>query len=146
MVTLPDQASANVGSAASNSAAITTAQNDFIASATVLINQAINNGFFQIEPYMVPLVTSTYITTYFQALGYTVTFPVISPGPWGPCFFPAGFPEVIPPGLEPWNCHCGNCGPIRIKISWGPPVESFLLLEDGSLLELEVGPGGLFLE
>lgn len=117
-ITLPNAATANTDSLAATAAATATAQAAFVASATVLINQAIALGFFKIEPFMVSLVTSDYITTYFQALGYVVTFPIIPPSPWNPCFV-AGFPEVIPPGWISWNCTCGcDCLPPRIRISW----------------------------
>lgn len=120
-ISLPNQATANAESLAATAAATAASQAAFIASATVLINDSIANGFFQIEPYMVPLVTSSYITTYFEALGYTVLFPIVNPGPYEFCFAPAGFPEVLPEGWTNWSCNCGrSCGPVRIKISWGP--------------------------
>ena len=118
-ITLPNAATANTDSTAEIAAATAANQASFIASATVLINQAIANGLYQVEPYMVPLVTSDYITTYFQGLGYTVTFPIIPPGPWWPCYAAAGFPEVLPPGWTNWSCGCGgNCKPLRIRIAW----------------------------
>lgn len=120
-ITLPNQAAANAASLAATAAATTAAEAVFVASATVLINDAMALGFFKIEPYMIPLVTATYIETYFQALGYTVTFPIIPPGPFDFCFAPAGFPEVFPIGWVNWGCHCGRgCPPFRIRISWGP--------------------------
>lgn len=121
-ITLPTASVANTDSNANISAETIVAQTNFIASTTVLINNAISNGFFKVEPYIVPLVTSDYITTYFEALGYSVLFPIIPPGPWNWCFVPAGFPEVIPAGWTNWSCNCGcNCGPPRIRISWPNP-------------------------
>ncbi len=119
-ITLPNASTANADAVAATAAATTAAQAEFVANATVLINNAMGLGQFQIQPFMVPLVTSDYVTTYFQALGYTVLFPIVPPGPWNPCFPPAGFPEVIPPGWNSWACGCGQCGPLRIQISWGP--------------------------
>lgn len=117
-ITLPNAATANTDSNTTITDETTAAQTNFIAYVTVLINDAISNGLFKVEPFMVPLVTSDYITTYFQGLGYVVTFPIIPPGPWNPCFV-AGFPEVIPPGWVSWNCTCGcNCPVPRIRISW----------------------------
>lgn len=120
-ITLPNAATANTDSLATIVAETAAAQAAFIANATVLINQAIANGLFRIEPFMVPLVTSTYITTYFQGLGYTVVYPIFPfcCTQWNPCFV-AGFPEVLPPGYVPWNCGCGNDGRPRIQISWPP--------------------------
>jgi len=152
-IVLPTQADANVGSQNAINAEITAAQAVFMASTTVLINNAINNGFFQVQPYLIPFVSSTFVTTTFQALGYEVLFPIYPfygyPG-YHPCFAPAGFPEVLGNDWVNWSCTCGNsCTAPRIQISWGPPVipvESFLLLMDGNVLELMNGPGGLLLE
>lgn len=153
-ITLPDQASANAASAAAAAAALASAQSQYIASVTVLINNATKNGFLRVQPYLIPPITSAFVTSYFEALGYTITFPAFADGcncsgnagyPYIPCFV-AGFPEVLPPGYIPWDCECGFPGPPRIQITWGPPVENFLLLEDGSVLELEIGPGALLLE
>lgn len=116
-ITLPNASTANTDSTDTNAANVTAAETAFVASTTVLINQAIANGFFMIMPYLPFLVTSSYVTTYFTALGYTVTFPIIPPGPFNPCFV-AGFPEVLPPGYTPWNCGCGFTGLPRIQISW----------------------------
>ena len=117
-ITLPDASTANTDSNATIAAETVVAQDAFIASTTVLINNAISNGLFQVEPFMVNLVTSDFITTYFENLGYTVTFPIISPGPFEFCFAPAGFPEVFPEGWTNWSCNCGCCKPLRIQISW----------------------------
>jgi hypothetical protein len=117
--TLPNAATANTNSNATIAALTAAAQANFIASTTVLINQAINNGLFQVQPFMVPLVTSAYIISYFQTLGYTVLFPIIPSGPYEFCFAPAGFPEVLGNNWTNWSCNCGrSCGPIRIQISW----------------------------
>lgn len=119
-ITLPTQSQANTDSLAAQATATADAQAAFIANTTVLINNAITLGQFFVQPFIVPLVTSTYITTYFQALSYTVVFPITPPGPWDPCFAPAGFPEVLGPDWCNWSCCCGsNCTP-RIQISWGP--------------------------
>jgi hypothetical protein len=120
MVTLPDASTANTDSNATLTADIAAAQAAFIASTTVLINNAISNGLFQVEPYIIPFLNISNVTTYFQGLGYTVLFPIIPPGPWNPCWPAAGFPEVIPSGWFPWGCQCGCEGPPRIQISWPP--------------------------
>ena len=117
-ITLPNASTATTNSNATITAETAAAQAVFVANATVLINDAIQNGLFRVEPFMINLVTSDYITTYFQALGYTVVFPIFPPGPFDFCFVPAGFPEVIPSGWTNWGCACGsNCTP-RIRISW----------------------------
>lgn len=123
-ITLPTATTANTDSNATIAALTTAAQTTFIASTTVLINNAINNGLFQVEPYLIPYVTSSFVTTYFQNLGYTVSFPIYPFYGWGgyhPCFAPAGFPEVLGNDWMNWSCGCGNhCGPPRISISWEP--------------------------
>jgi hypothetical protein len=118
-ITLPNAATANTESTTANSDAVAVAQADFISTVTVLINNATANGLFMVQPFLPALVTSTYVTTYFAALGYTVQFPIIPPFPGNPCFVPE-FPEVLPPGYVPWNCGCNPPGPPRIQISWGP--------------------------
>lgn len=119
-ITLPDASTANTESNATITANVANAQTLFIASTTVLINNATANGFFQVEPFVIPWLNIANITTYFQGLGYTVLFPIVEPGPYNPCFV-AGFPEVLPPGYIPWNCCCGcGCQAPRIKISWPP--------------------------
>lgn len=120
-ISLPNSAAANAASVAATAAATTAAQAHFVASATALINAAIANGFFKVEPYMIDLVSADYVKTYFEAVGYTVTYPIIPVGPWNPCFAPAGFPEVFPTDWVNWSCVCSGCGgPVRIQISWGP--------------------------
>jgi len=116
-VTLPNEAAAHAAALAAQAAATTAAQNAFVANATVLINEAMALGQLFIQPYLVPLVTSDFVTTYFQALGYTVTFPIIPPGPFNPPFI-AGFPEVLPPGFTFNGNSNSNFGPTRIQISW----------------------------
>ena len=123
-ITLPNATTANTDSNATISAETLAAQTVFVAAVTVLINQAISNGLFQVQPFLPPLVTSTYVNTYFTGLGYTVIYPVSGGGcgcnsQYNPCFV-VGFPEVLPPGYVPWNCECGYEGPIRIGISWPP--------------------------
>jgi len=122
--TLPDATTANTDSNATLAAHTATANAAFIASATVLINNAVANGLFQVEPYIAPFMNITTITTYFQGLGYVVTFPIVPPGPYDPyCYLAAGFPEVIPPNWYPWGslCMCGgNCEPPRMSLSWPP--------------------------
>jgi hypothetical protein len=54
MPTLPNASTANTASTAVDNAAITEAQNAFVANATVLINQAIQNGIFYIQPFITP--------------------------------------------------------------------------------------------
>lgn len=124
-MTLPNAATANTDSNANIAAATATAQTNFIASTTVLINNAISNGLFQVEPFLPFLVTSEYVTGYFTPLGYTVLFPICGGScgcgcnsQFNPCFVD-GFPEVLPPGYVPWNCSCGGPSqPSRIQISW----------------------------
>ena len=99
-ITLPNASTANTDTNSNITAETTAAQNAFIANCTVLINQAIANGIFFIEPYAVPLVTPDFVTAYFEGLGYTVLFPLVPPGPFNPAFIP-GFPEVLPPGEPP---------------------------------------------
>jgi hypothetical protein len=78
-----------------------------------------------VEPFLPPLVSSDFVTTYFTALGYAVLFPIIPPGPYNPAFVP-GFPEVLPPGFTDWGGPQPFPGPPRIRISWGPiPVYNF---------------------
>jgi len=156
IITIPSANDANLDSSGSITSAVTTAQNAFIASTAVLIQNAISNGFFQVQPYLPALVSPTFVATYFTNLGYTVLFPA-APGygcnchgnagyPYEPCFV-AGFPEVLPPGYVPWNCGCGYEGPVRIGIYWtSVTTESSLLLETGDLFELEDGIDYLLLE
>jgi hypothetical protein len=126
---LPDATTANADSNATLAAHTATANAAFIAYATVLINNAVSNGIFRVEPYIAPFMNITTITTYFQGLGYTVLFPIVPPAPFNDLFggLAAGFPEVVPPGWYPWGfpCNCGgncggNCGAPRISISWPP--------------------------
>ena len=116
-ITLPNEAAAHAAALAAQAAAITAAQDAFVANATVLINQAMALGQLFIQPYMVPLVTSDYITTYFTALGYAVLFPIIPPDQFNPNFI-AGFPEVLPPGFTFAGQVTSGLGPPRIQISW----------------------------
>lgn len=116
-IILPDASTATTESTASIDAATTAAQNAFIANVTVLINEAIANGLYQVEPYTVPLVTSEFVTNYFTPLGYTVTFPIVPNYPYNPAFVP-GFPEVLPPGYQQPFSNPTGFGPPRIKISW----------------------------
>jgi hypothetical protein len=118
--TLPTASTANTDSNATLAADTATANAAFIASATVLINNAIANGLFQVEPFVIPFMSISTITTYFQGQGYTVLFPILPPGPFNWCGVPAGFPEVIPPNWVPWGCQCGCEGAPRIQISWPP--------------------------
>lgn len=153
---IPSASDANIDSQASIAAAITAEEAVFIASTTVLINNAISNGFFQIEPFLPFLVSPTFVKNYFTNLGYTVLFPVCnecgcncygnSGYPYEPCFV-AGFPEVLPPGYIPWNCECGYNGPARIGIYWSSVsvAENALLLETGDFFELMGGTGFLLL-
>ena len=106
-ITLPNRSEANVLSAAALSAVTVAAQAAFIARCTVLINNATTNGLFKIEPYLVPNVTCTYVTGYFQALGYTVT-PSTLDNELDP---ETGFPEVAPDSDELYEFN-------RITISW----------------------------
>lgn len=124
--TLPTASTANTDSNATLTANIATANAAFIATATVLINNAITNGLFQVEPYVIPYLDIATITTYFQGFGYTVTFPIVQPGPFQWCGIPAGFPGVVPPNWVGWNCGCGGCGTPRVQITWPPfPVPPY---------------------
>lgn len=114
-ITLPDASTANTDTTAVNAAEVAAQQVAFIAHTTVLINNAIANGLFSIYPFLPPLVTPDYITTYFTNLGYVVTYPIIVPGPFDPPFV-IGFPEVTPPGWTPWSQQNQNIP--RIQISW----------------------------
>jgi hypothetical protein len=118
-ITLPNASTANADSVAATAAATTAAEAAFVANATVLINDAMALGLFKIEPFMIPLVTSDYIATYFQALGYVVLFPIVPVDPFNPSFI-AGFPEVLPPGYVIPGNGDNDLGPPRIRISWGP--------------------------
>jgi len=118
--TLPDASTANTESNATLAERTTTANAQFIASATVLINNATANSLFQVEPFVVPFMSIATITTYFQGLGYTVTYPIVPNYPWNWCGIPAGFPEVVPNGWTSWACGCGNCEQPRISITWPP--------------------------
>lgn len=116
-ITLPDATTANTESAATNTADVVTAQAEFVAATTVLINQAISNGLFLVQPILPSLVTSAYVTAYFTNLGYSVLFPIYPVYGYNPAFVP-GFPEVLPPGYEnPFFNHSYQ-GPPRIQISW----------------------------
>lgn len=122
-ITLPTASAADTASNASIAAATAAVQAAFVASTTVLINQAIANGIFLVQPFLPILITQDYVTSYFQPLGYQVLFPICGSccGGWqecGPCFMPANFPEVTPPGFIPWNCCPDYQGPPRIQISW----------------------------
>ena len=119
MVTLPDAAEATTESEAAQAAAIATAQTNFIAEVTVLINNAITNGLYYVEPFVDPLVTPTYVTNYFTPLGYTVLYPISPNYPYNSAFVP-GFPEVLPPGYQQPNLP-QTPGRPRIKISWHNP-------------------------
>lgn len=116
-ITLPNASTANTDSTATNAADIVAAEADFVAATTVLINQAIQNGLFLVQPVLPHLVTSAYVTTYFTNLGYAVLFPIYPQYGYNPAFVP-GFPEVLPPGYEnPFFNHAYQ-GPPRIQISW----------------------------
>lgn len=119
-VTLPNAAEAEAAALAAQAAAVATAEAAFIASTTVLINQAIAIGLPLVEPVLPVLVTSAYVTTYFTNLGYSVLYPIYPPGPFGEFYPAAGFPEVVPPGNSYWGGVNFYTGLPRIRISWGP--------------------------
>lgn len=156
-ITLPPYSQANDLTATGIAAKIATANATFIASATVLINNAVNNGFYQIQPFVIPYLSISTVTTFFESYGYNVLFPSTfgcncdgnAGYPYEPCFV-AGFPEVLPPGYVPWNCQCNECGTPRVTISWNsitpPAAYSFLLLESGDVILLENGVDGILLE
>lgn len=112
-----------------NIAVFTAAANTlFIANATVLINNAIALGFYGIAPFITKWLDQDTIVSYFEALGYTVIIPVI-PG--------FNFAFNPPPQIAP----------LRMQITWtSGAMDSFLLLEDDFLLELEDGTDFLLLE
>jgi hypothetical protein len=123
-IILPDATDAETASLAAQAAAIATAEAAFIASTTVLINDAIALGLPLVEPFLPPLVSSTYVTNYFTPLGYVVLYPIIPPGPYNPAFVP-GFPEALPPNYIKWGGPGLYPGAPRIRISWGPiPIPS----------------------
>jgi hypothetical protein len=121
----PTESEANASSTAAIADLVATANADFQANATLLINNAITAGFYSVSPFVVPYLNIGTVTTYFQSFGYTVQFPICGSCncsgnagyPYEPCFV-AGFPEVLPPGYAPWNCCPDYEGPSRIKISW----------------------------
>lgn len=120
-ITLPTASDADTFSQANNTAEITAVQNYFIANVTVLINNAIANGLFYVEPYSIPLVDPTWVSTYFTSLGYTVLYPLVPTYPYQQPFPAAGFPGVIPPGyVSPMTnpFYDGTGAPARYKISW----------------------------
>lgn len=125
-ITLPTASVANTDSAASRATFTANAEAVFLASTTVLINNAISNGLFQVAPFLIPFITSTYVRSIFEPLGYVVSFPIFPFNcgftyPDFPCLAPANFPEVLGNTWFPWNCDCGcDCGPPRILISWPP--------------------------
>ena len=153
-ITLPSAALANDESISSINTFISAAEATFLASTTVLITNAISNGLFKVEPFLIPFVTSTYVNSVFQPLGYVVSFPIFPFNcgfeyPDFPCTAPAGFPEVLGNTWFPWNCNCGcDCGPPRISISWAqlPVGEIFFELETGGNIELEDSTDLLILE
>jgi hypothetical protein len=150
-VILPPQSEANNSTTNNILANIATANANFIASTTVLINNAIANDFYEVEPFIIPFLSIPTVTAYFQALGYTVTFPIIPPGPWGMFYPAAGFPEVVPGGSTYWAGPFNNSEAPRLEISWAgvptPPIaQSFLQLESGDLFLLEDGISGILLE
>lgn len=118
-ITLPDAATATTDSNAAITAETLAAQTVFVAQATVLIDTAISNGLFLVQPFLPALVTSEYVTTYFTALGYLVLYPIYPnfSNQFNPPFID-GFPEVLPPGYVPWNVVGPLPGPVRIQISW----------------------------
>lgn len=150
IIILPPQSEANNSTTEAILAKIAAANANFIASSTVLINNAITNDFYEVEPFAIPFLDINAITTYFQSFGYIVTFPIIPPGPWGLFYPAAGFPEVVPGGSTYWAGPFNNSEPPRVKISWAPanpPIaQSFLQLESGDLFLLEDGIGGILLE
>ena len=116
-ITLPNASTANTGSTATIAVDVATAEAEFIAATTVLINQAISNGLFEVEPLLPLLVTPTYVSNYFTNLGYKVVFPILPPCPYWP---PLYIPEVVPPGYIPPNTP-KQIGLPRIQISWTTP-------------------------
>lgn len=116
-VTLPTASEATIESEAAIAAATTLAQNSFVAEVTVLINQAVINGLYFVQPIAVNLVTPAFVTGYFQPLGYTVLFPALPTFLPNPAFIP-GTPEVLPPGYVPPYSDTQYQGPPRYNISW----------------------------
>ena len=135
--TLPPAEEANTESVAADTAFIAAANAAFIANTTVLIINAINNGFFQVEPFVIPYLSIPTVTEYFQSYGYTVLYPIVPPGPFEAMVLQ---PQVIPPGYIPPN-QPQSPGYPRIQISWpsGGLPPGFLELEDGFLFLYEDG-------
>ena len=145
-ITLPIASAANTSTNANLADQTVVAQNAFIANVTVLINNAIKNNIFCVEPYCVPLVSTAFVTAYFTALGYTVLFPIVPTYPYNPTFVP-GFPEVLPPGyVTPFSNPYAGEGPPRFRISWSSAIQDVLLLENGEFFQLEDGVDYLLLE
>jgi hypothetical protein len=145
MLVLPTASEANAQTLAVIADLISTANATFIASTTVLIVNATSLGFYQVFPFVINWLDIPTVTTYFENIGYTVTFPICPNGPFELCGPAAGFPEVIPPGYRGWNCGCSGLGRCRIKISW-TSVEGFLQLETGDFFLLEDGVSFIELE
>jgi hypothetical protein len=116
---LPDADTAKTESAATLAAAIATAEATFVAQVTVLIDNAIANGLYCVQPYLDPLVTSDYVTGYFSAppLNYVVLYPVYPLYPYN-TMIEVVQPQVLPPGYQQPYTQNQYDGPPRIQISW----------------------------
>ena len=112
--TLPTAATADAETLARNAAEVATANAAFIADATVLINNAISNGLFQVQPLVVTNTDIPTVVAYLRAQGYTVLYPIVAQGPY---WAPVVIPEVLPPGYVYPNQEFQQ-GPPRIQISW----------------------------
>ena len=134
--TLPDQSDANAASFAAQTAAVTAGNAAFIQSATILIENAISNSLYAVEPFLPINVDYNVVAAYFTGLGYTVQLLPIGPFGWPPIYpapgwngFPGFFNGAAPPPAFPslewesWQLYVQS-HVVRTYISWGPPPTS----------------------
>jgi len=130
--TLPDQATANAASFAAQTAAVTAGNTAFIQATTILIENAISNKLYTVEPIIPLNVDYNAVLPYFTGLGYTVQFMLSLPNGWPPIYpapgwdGPFGWNGAAPPPPFPseqwlsWQFYVQANTP-RMVISWGPP-------------------------
>jgi hypothetical protein len=138
MPSLPTGPEANAYTNANIAAFTAQANARFIATATTLIDTAIENELFQIAPYIIPYLDRTTIVNYFESLGYTVCYTPC------PLYWKAlGYVFKAPRSF----LRCGCQIPCRAIISWNTsPMADYLLLESGGYFVLEDGSGDIILE
>ena len=121
-ISLPNAADAKSATIANNTAAVNAANTSFIAATMVLIDNADKLGFMGVVPFITKNLDISYITSYFQGLGYIVVHP-----------------------YHPKNLK--HYGRPRILIAWPNSANNdFLLLETEFLFELEGETGFILLE